>query len=590
MRKKARTTRFVIIEEDDYCSSSSISNNNNDDTATSSWFQNLPQNITELAEKKVRLAQAQAKIDSILQSPVDPPFDTEKELSKVISISSSPHLDGGSLLASSSTSSLEDVAHEQNVYQKEEALYQSVKEMDFSKAAEHSSALDQFHLEDGGLVLQANSLFYKAFSYKDIDEMKRLWLADRSCICIHPGHAPLVGAHAIVQSWSRMFESTKGAFQKTWMEPHAIRLSVKAHTAIVTCEEHVYSRRFIRGQTRQTQLEQKLQATNIFRKVSGKWFLTYHHASWHAESEATKRALNGGGQMKKKLNSGNNGGKKQAFGLSSKSSNNSIRKGGDVPPPPMTEFDKILGVPKFGPILGDNASSKSGKDGDEKPVKRVIMGSLSDLLNGNLGGLLGDDDDDDFDDDEDDDDEDDDDELSDGLIQYGIEMEDDDDEDVDDDDDDEDDSVRLDWSRKGREGVRRKTSVNKRNGSNSNNVQSSLKKKEEEERRRQGCILALRKLSSQGRISPKQKRSLLTDIISCSSRGEPSMVEVAYDLLYCDDETIAKLRSEDDDEDGDAGVMVDKDGYGPDDAEDEFADQCIVFAQSLDAGDNLYRR
>jgi len=60
----------------------------------------------------------------------------------------------------------------------------------------------------------------------------------------------------------------------------------------------------------------------------------------------------------------------------------------------------------------------------------------------------------------------------------------------------------------------------------------------------------------QGSISQKQKRVLLTDIITCSAKGEFSMVEVAYELL--------------------CGEGDDKDA-----AEEEFADQCRVFATDI---------
>jgi hypothetical protein len=75
---------------------------------------------------------------------------------------------------------------------------------------------------------------------------------------------------------------------------------------------------------------------------------------------------------------------------------------------------------------------------------------------------------------------------------------------------------------------------------------------------RKDCISALRKLCDQGSISPKQKRVLLTDIITCAAKGEVSMVEVAYELL--------------------SGEGEDKD------ASEEFADQCQVFALSLSPG------
>eukprot|EP00555_Chaetoceros_dichaeta_P003394 CAMPEP_0198250074 /NCGR_PEP_ID=MMETSP1447-20131203/1395_1 /TAXON_ID=420782 /ORGANISM="Chaetoceros dichaeta, Strain CCMP1751" /LENGTH=158 /DNA_ID=CAMNT_0043934847 /DNA_START=1 /DNA_END=477 /DNA_ORIENTATION=+ len=76
---------------------------------------------------------------------------------------------------------------------------------------------------------------------------------------------------------------------------------------------------------------------------------------------------------------------------------------------------------------------------------------------------------------------------------------------------------------------------------------------------RQSCIAALRNLATQGIISQKQKRTLLTDIILSSAKGEYSMVEVAYDLLCGEG---------DDADDNDVGG-------------EEFAEQCRVFAQAL---------
>jgi hypothetical protein len=376
-------------------------------------------------------------------------------------------------------------------------------------------------------------------------------------------------------------------------------------------------------------LEQTLQATNIFRKVNDKWYIVHHHSSWHADSEATKRALMLPPSPSKKKNqnrkkqSSSLGGPPPSLSLFPPSSNNNKDKKEDKTTPPMTEFDKIMGVSKFGPLLGDD---KSGKDGDDKdkPVKRVIMGSLSDLLNGNLGGLLGDDEDDEFDDDDDDDVEDDDDEddddddVSDGMIRFGSGEEDDEDDDDEEDEEDEDEGGDGydGWSQSNsrRRSFRRKGSNKKTNHKRNNKsglvvtpsaMSADLLKKEEDERRRQGCIMALRTLSSQGRISPKQKRTLLTDIISCSARGERSMVEVAYDLLYCGSDVLKSINKKKKlmEEVGDSGgtAVAESGGVGDEDnqddidnaledAEDEFADQCIVLAQALDVGDNLYRR
>ncbi len=475
---------------------------------------NVPKNITELAEKKVRLAKAQAEIDRILNSPVDPPFDAETELKKVVGISP-PLVPEGS----------PEYTLEEQVSQMEQELYKSVKQTNFAKAAQQSKEISQMHIDDCGLVLQVNSKFYQAFNRKDVEEMRQVWLPDRSCICIHPSHKPLVGIQAIQNSWDQMFQSSNGSYQRNWMEPQEIRLTVKATTAIVTCEEHVYARRFIRGQRRQTELVNKLQATNIFRKVGGRWHMTYHHASWHAESEAAKQVL-----------------KQQQGGK---------RKGGKKSEPP-SEIDNILGVNNFGPLLGDE--SKSGSE--SRPVKRVIMGSLSDILNGNLGGLLGEDDDDDDDDDEKDEDS-----IKNGAIirfsRVADDEDDDEDEDFDDDDDEEDEMDTLDqikdWAKKDSKVSSKKMRM----------MSARSKPSSSQQDKRQGCIAALRKLANEGRISAKQKRSLLTDIISCSTKGELSMVEVAYDLL-CRPTSDANVADQ-----------------SKDDAEEEFADQCIVFAQTF---------
>ena len=74
---------------------------------------------------------------------------------------------------------------------------------------------------------------------------------------------------------------------------------------------------------------------------------------------------------------------------------------------------------------------------------------------------------------------------------------------------------------------------------------------------RQSCIGGLRKLCDKGVISPRQKRVLLTDIIYCSANGEFSMVEVAFETLCTEGEDDKEI------------------------AEEEFAEQCRVFAASL---------
>lgn len=454
----------------------------------------IPKNITQLAERKIRLAKAQAEVDRILNCPIDPPFDAETELAKVVSISPPLVAEGSA-----------DYEYEEQISEMEAEIYQAVKQQDFAKAAEKEATISQKHVDDCGLVLQANSKFYDAFSKKDPEAMESIWLQDRSCICIHPSHKPLVGAKDIMSSWSDMFENSIGSFQKSWMEPQEVRITVKATTAIITCEEHVFTRRFVRGQTRKTELVNKLQATNIFRKIGGKWYLSYHHSSWHAGSEAAKVAL--------------------------KHSKGEDASNDDDDDNSNPAISNILGPENVGPMIGDRKKGSGSKGGPKKVI--MGMGSLSDLLSGQLGDMNG---------------------PHENGLPGGLE------------------------DLLGGQGIGGmgpgKAIIHVRNmdgtpngGSNSNDFDGPMmdfadgdnfsgSASENRKEVQQKCIEMLRKLATGGRISQKQKRVLLTDIISCSSKGDDSMVEVAFELL--------------------CGVSG-----SDEDAEEDFADQCRILADQM---------
>lgn len=466
----------------DRTNDSSNTNNNKEDD-----------DLQKRVEKKIRVQAAQEQIDLILQGP-NAPFDLETEMKRVESIA--PGLSQDS----------EEIQTDIRLSQLEASMYESIEKQDYKQAQKQCDEISQMHIDDCGAVLQVNSGFYKAFSKKSIELMRKVWLQDASILCIHPSHPPLVGVTAVIESWATMFESTDGSFQRNWMEPINIKLVVKGTTAIITCDEQVYARRFIRGKRRETELINQLTATNIFRKVGHKWSMVHHHASWHADSEAAKNAI----------------------GKGKKNDVNSAQK-------------SILGVDNFGPLGVVNKSPEKPNG----PVKRVVLGTLSDILNGGLGELLGSVGDDDDDDDDD---------GVDVLHITGGDDEEGDDEDDDDIDemDEDDEPILKKWNRaQGREGERKnklkKLKVAHTFESSGTSPKDAL---------RQSCISALRKLCDQGSISPKQKRLLLTDIISCSAKGEFSMVEVAFELL--------------------CGEGDDKEA-----AEEEFADQCRVFACSL---------
>ncbi|VEU45138.1 unnamed protein product [Pseudo-nitzschia multistriata] len=524
--------------------SSMLSMSSNNDIDSSASSEENDGEDGESGSRQHRLAKAQAEIDRILNNPIDPPFDFEKEMKKVASISP-PLIKEGSA----------EFQLEEQVSEAEDQLYKAVKAQDYDAAEKKSAEISQTHVDDCGLVLQANAAFYRAFSEKDIREMDRLWLKDRSCVCIHPSFKPITGVNDIMKTWKRMFESSAGSFQRTWIDPCEIQLTVKATTAVVTCVEDVYARRFVRGKKRKSELVNKLTATNIFRKVGGRWYMTYHHSSWHADSEAAKRALKSQNRNKKtkslsskKISSPDPFDDNPLINLRSKrkkrheDNDDDESKSDD-----RTEIESILGIENFGPILGDDSEAKQ-----ERPTGSSNLDFLKDLGLGGLGGI-------------------------DGILGMGstdgtglppgsiiriskvnndVDNGDDDGEEIDDYDDDQDDE---DFDEEDEEETTTNPEelsvfelLDEKRKKNRMKVSGKLSSKE----LRQRCIDALRKLANDGRISPKQKRVLLTDIISSSARGEKSLVVHAYKLL-CVDPT---------DEEA---------------AEEDFVDQCQVFAQSF---------
>jgi ketosteroid isomerase-like protein len=519
---------LATVEDSYHGKSSNIPNDDDDDESprpshshharndSSSQLDNGSENDTMGLNKRIRLAKAQAEIDRILNNPIDPPFDVESEMKKVVSITPP--------LVTEGTSEYEA---EEQVSQMEEELYSAVKAQDFATAADRQAEISNRHIDDCGQVIQLNGRFYKAFSNKDVDEMERIWLKDRSCICIHPSFKVLMGVRDIMHTWKRMFESSVGSFQRTWIDPCDIRLTVKATTAIVTCEEQVYARRFVRGKKRESELVNKLMATNIFRKVGGKWYMTYHHSSWHADSEAAKNALKHGNKGMAKTVSANNGNRRRYR-----------RQDEDETGP--TGLENILGLGNSGPLLGNgggngmrNMRSDSLPDLSDAfdTLRRLRQQNPNVNIHRDIGspGAIIHFSTFDSDDEEDDDEEDEDDDETYEII-----------DDEDDDGQDESFSSLQSWVKR--------TRAQRRN--------RMKQQSKPTDPLRQECIDSLRKLANEGRISPKQKRILLTDIISCSSEGKSSMVEVAYGLL-CGE------------------------GKDPEESEEEFVDQCQVFAQSL---------
>eukprot|EP00611_Tribonema_gayanum_P011032 TRINITY_DN21160_c0_g1_i1.p2 TRINITY_DN21160_c0_g1~~TRINITY_DN21160_c0_g1_i1.p2 ORF type:complete len:109 (+),score=19.06 TRINITY_DN21160_c0_g1_i1:286-612(+) len=78
-------------------------------------------------------------------------------------------------------------------------------------------------------------------------------------------------------------------------------------------------------------------------------------------------------------------------------------------------------------------------------------------------------------------------------------------------------------------------------------------------------VAAIREMCTAGRISDKEKRVLLTDVIKHATGESPSMIEVAYELL------LSQM-------DSGSGAS---EGFGDDEACEEFAEQCRIFAADI---------
>ena len=473
------------------------------------------------------------------------------------------------------------------------------------KARQLQAEIDKMHIDDCGAVLLANLAFYEAFSARDPEWMKNVWLQSPSVICIHPSHSPLIGSNSIIDSFSKMFDngikntsrirggkSTAGSF----MTPTNIRaLSVRGTTASLVCDEEVYAKGTLGESEQDRALVNKLLTTNIFRKIDGKWKMVHRHASWHPTSAAARDAMKAEPGIvlfdeEKDLKNSSSSLQKQGMTISKVNSDGETSKRPAKNPSIPQSLDgldanAVLGIP-----LPKEEPKKSTDQSDDGMIGKII--NLSDLLGG--GGESNSSDDAEKG-------------LGDALADLFGSAE-SDSTTVSGKGTPDDPFIKRRVIKIGPEGIDNLTG-SKENGSESSdddvekNITIDLRGKSEEERKqiisqlvagslnnslplsddnivdaeeadpidvpasrssiseddnlRQKCIATLRKLSENGMISGKQKRILLTDIITSSARGETSLIETAYELLCTGNDV-----SEED----------------PEGMED-FSEQCRVFAE-----------
>uniref|UniRef100_A0A6V2QU24 UVR domain-containing protein n=1 Tax=Emiliania huxleyi TaxID=2903 RepID=A0A6V2QU24_EMIHU len=169
-------------------------------------------------------------------------------------------------VASRSRSSRMSEAEEKAVGKLEQELSAAVAAEDYSQAAALRDRLAALQMDSEYGALSANSEFYRAFSERDVEAMRRLWLPSESIVCAHPGHEPIVGFDAVISSWRDIFRSAPAGGLE--VAASSVRCSTPAaNVARVTCIEEVKPG------------ESKLVATNIYeRHEDGSWRMSLHHA------------------------------------------------------------------------------------------------------------------------------------------------------------------------------------------------------------------------------------------------------------------------------------------------------------------------
>ena len=124
-------------------------------------------------------------------------------------------------------------------------------------------------------ILEANAAFYRTFTDRDADAMRRLWAERLPVACIHPGWDALSGREEVLSSWERILSSEESPEVRcTLAEAHVL-----GDVALVTCHEVLEGGR--------------LAATNVFAREDGAWRLVHHQASPMAPGQARQEAPGG---------------------------------------------------------------------------------------------------------------------------------------------------------------------------------------------------------------------------------------------------------------------------------------------------------
>ena len=122
---------------------------------------------------------------------------------------------------------------------------------------------------DREAVLAANEAFYRAFSCRNLSEMRLLWWQGTTSLCVHPGGQVLTGWESIRASWESIFRNT----DLLEIDTEIIKAEIGTSLAYVVVRETVLQ------SSRGRKLKAQSMATNLFQKMAQRWYLVHHHGS-----------------------------------------------------------------------------------------------------------------------------------------------------------------------------------------------------------------------------------------------------------------------------------------------------------------------
>jgi uncharacterized protein (TIGR02246 family) len=118
-------------------------------------------------------------------------------------------------------------------------------------------------------VADANDVFYRALSERDLTVMAEVWFPADWAECVHPGSTAIRGWDAVRESWRSVF----GADATVTVTPGDVRVRIVGDVAWASCVERIAA---AEGDEIHSSLAQ---ATNVFVRHDGRWRLVVHHAS-----------------------------------------------------------------------------------------------------------------------------------------------------------------------------------------------------------------------------------------------------------------------------------------------------------------------